>query len=40
MNPDYVERIESGGLKFVGKDDTGDRMEARQPAPIQCLLAD
>jgi len=27
VNPDYVERIEKGGLAFVGKDETGQRME-------------
>ena len=27
VNPDYVEQLEQGGLTFVGKDDTGERME-------------
>jgi len=27
VNPEYVERIEKGGLKFVGKDETACRME-------------
>lgn len=27
VNPDYVERLETGGLTFIGKDDTGVRME-------------
>lgn len=27
INPQYVDRIESAGLTFVGKDDTGKRME-------------
>jgi len=27
VNPDYVSKIESAGLKFYGKDDTGCRME-------------
>jgi len=27
VNPQYVEKIEAAGLRFVGKDDTGTRME-------------
>jgi CTP synthase len=27
VNPDYVQRLEEAGLDFVGKDDTGKRME-------------
>ncbi|KAI9739915.1 MAG: CTP synthase ura7 [Claussenomyces sp. TS43310] len=27
VNPDYVERLEQAGLNFIGKDDTGKRME-------------
>ena len=27
MNPECVEKIESKGLKFVGKDETSSRME-------------
>ena len=27
VNPDYIERLEKGGLSFVGKDDQGVRME-------------
>lgn len=27
VNPDYIERLEQGGLTFVGKDDAGVRME-------------
>ena len=27
VNPDYVDRLESAGLKFVGRDETGQRME-------------
>ena len=27
MNPDYVDRLEQAGLNFIGKDDTGKRME-------------
>ena len=27
MNPSYVDRLESAGLKFVGRDETGQRME-------------
>ena len=27
INPDLIEQIESGGMKFVGKDETGQRME-------------
>lgn len=27
MNPDYVEQLEGAGLHFIGKDDTGNRME-------------
>ena len=27
VNPKYVERLEEHGLKFVGRDDTGERME-------------
>ncbi|CAG9136687.1 unnamed protein product [Plutella xylostella] len=27
VNPDYVQRLEAAGLRFVGKDETGTRME-------------
>lgn len=27
VNPEYIERLEAGGLRFVGKDDTRMRME-------------
>jgi CTP synthase len=27
VNPEYIEKLEAGGLSFVGKDDTGNRME-------------
>jgi CTP synthase len=27
VNPDYIEMLEKAGLNFVGKDDTGKRME-------------
>jgi len=27
VNPDYVDQLEKAGLKFIGKDDTGKRME-------------
>ncbi|XP_026321976.1 CTP synthase isoform X1 [Hyposmocoma kahamanoa] len=27
VNPDYIERLEAAGLRFVGKDETGKRME-------------
>ena len=27
INPDYIKRLEEGGLQFVGKDDRGERME-------------
>lgn len=27
VNPDYIERLTTGGLHFVGKDDKGERME-------------
>ncbi len=27
VNPDFIDQIESAGMKFVGKDDTGQRME-------------
>ncbi|EDN93841.1 hypothetical protein SS1G_09708 [Sclerotinia sclerotiorum 1980 UF-70] len=27
VNPEYVDRLHSGGLEFVGKDDKGERME-------------
>ncbi|RFU29216.1 hypothetical protein B7463_g7116, partial [Scytalidium lignicola] len=27
VNPDYVDRLEQAGLNFIGKDDTGNRME-------------
>ncbi|KAL3419251.1 CTP synthase [Phlyctema vagabunda] len=27
VNPDYIERLEAGGLQFIGKDDQGVRME-------------
>jgi CTP synthase len=28
VNPDYIEVLEKAGLNFIGKDDTGKRMEA------------
>ncbi|KAF2187391.1 CTP synthase-like protein [Zopfia rhizophila CBS 207.26] len=27
VNPDYIEKIEQGGLRFIGKDEKGERME-------------
>jgi CTP synthase len=27
VNPEYIERLEKSGLTFIGKDDTGERME-------------
>ena len=27
VNPDYIERLQAGGLHFIGKDDRGERME-------------
>ena len=27
INPDYIQRLEENGLKFVGRDDRGERME-------------
>jgi CTP synthase len=27
VNPNYVDRLEKAGLNFIGKDDTGNRME-------------
>ncbi|RUP43153.1 hypothetical protein BC936DRAFT_137543 [Jimgerdemannia flammicorona] len=27
INPEYVARLEEGGLKFIGRDETGERME-------------
>jgi len=27
VNPDYIEMLEKAGLNFIGKDDTGKRME-------------
>lgn len=27
VNPDYIEELEKAGLNFIGKDDTGNRME-------------
>lgn len=27
VNPDYCDRLEAAGLNFIGKDDTGNRME-------------
>lgn len=27
INPDYIQRLESGGLRFIGRDDKGERME-------------
>ncbi|KAF7727497.1 CTP synthase ura7 [Apophysomyces ossiformis] len=40
INPDYVETFESKGLKFIGKDDTGKRMEivelADHPYMVGC----
>jgi CTP synthase len=36
VNPDYIEQLETSGLSFVGKDDTGKRMEVveRQDHPF------
>lgn len=28
VNPDHIEEIQNTGLHFIGKDDTGKRMEA------------
>jgi len=30
VNPDYVERVHNGGLKLVGRDETGERMEVAE----------
>jgi CTP synthase len=30
VNPEYVDRIHEGGLKFVGRDETGERMEVAE----------
>ncbi|KAK2759361.1 CTP synthase ura7 [Arachnomyces sp. PD_36] len=27
VNPDYIDRLQSAGLRFIGKDDKGERME-------------
>jgi CTP synthase len=27
INPDYIQRLEDGGLRFIGRDDKGERME-------------
>jgi CTP synthase len=27
VNPEYVEKLEKSGLKFVGKDEKGERMQ-------------
>lgn len=35
VNPDKVAELESKGLKFVGKDDTGQRMEIVE---LKCKL--
>ena len=29
VNPEFIETFEEAGLKFVGKDETGKRMEVR-----------
>lgn len=33
MNPELVPALEEGGLRFVGKDETGQRMEIVELAP-------
>lgn len=30
VNPDYVDQIHEGGLKLVGRDETGERMEVAE----------
>ena len=30
VNPDYVDEIHNAGLKFVGRDETGERMEVAE----------
>ena len=30
VNPEYIEVLEKGGLSFIGKDDTGNRMEVTE----------
>ena len=40
VNPTLVEQLESAGLRFVGKDETGQRMEVGgglDPSPV-CLM--
>jgi CTP synthase len=27
INPDYIQRLKDGGLRFIGRDDKGERME-------------
>jgi CTP synthase len=27
VNPEYVERLQKSGLEFIGKDETGERMQ-------------
>lgn len=27
VNPDYIERLQAAGLRFIGRDSTGKRME-------------
>jgi len=34
VNPQYVEQIEAAGLRFVGRDDTGTRMEVLELPPL------
>ncbi len=34
VNPDMVERLEQAGLKFVGRDESGQRMEV---SPLHLL---
>jgi CTP synthase (UTP-ammonia lyase) len=34
VNPDVIETLEEAGLKFVGKDESGKRMEVFFPAWI------
>ena len=33
VNPELVPALEEGGLRFVGKDETGQRMEIVELAP-------
>mmetsp|Transcript_50900 Transcript_50900/g.148263 ORF Transcript_50900/g.148263 Transcript_50900/m.148263 type:complete len:112 (+) Transcript_50900:2-337(+) len=30
VNPEYVDRVHGGGLKLVGRDETGERMEVAE----------